>query len=127
RAGQLASVAPSRERLIVRAFEAYRQRLPGLRAYADSLLALDPADLDAQLADARADFAGGDFLGSVARNRAVVSADSAALVQGGAPCYACQAALQIIDAYLYADSLDAALREAMALTRLRPRAASSWR
>jgi serine/threonine protein kinase len=121
-----AAFAPRRERLIVRAFEAYRLRLPTLRSYADSLLALDASDLEAQLADARADFAAGDFLGAVARNRTIVAADSAALRHGQGPCYACQALLAIVTAYSYADSTDAALREAVALTQLLPQYASSW-
>jgi serine/threonine protein kinase/tetratricopeptide (TPR) repeat protein len=124
---RLADVAPARERLIVRAFEAYRLRLPTQRAYADSLLALDPADLEAQLAAARADFTAGEFLGAVRRYRAIIAADSAAMRTSSGLCAGCQAAVEIVDAYAYADSLDAALRQAIDLTELRPRAAGSWR
>jgi serine/threonine protein kinase len=127
RAVRVADFAPARERLIVRAAESFRLRTPGLRAYADSLLALDADDLEAQLADARADFATGNFLGAVARNRSILETDSAAMLHGISPCYACQAAIDIVSAYLYADSMDAALREAIAQTERLPNAASAWR
>lgn len=127
RAARVADLAPMRERLIVRAFEAYRQRMPSLPTYADSLLALYPEDTEAQLAGARAAFTAGNFLNAIARYRNIITADSAALHEGPGVCNGCRAALEIVDAYLYADSLDAAHRHAAMLTELWPYAASAWR
>ena len=116
-----------RERLIVRANYAARLKLPTLGAYADSLARLYPGSVLGAVWGARAALNAGDWLRVVELGRQVVTADSLSLDAGLVPCYACDALTLIVNAYVYADSLAAAEREAVRAVHLRPGSAAAWR
>jgi tetratricopeptide (TPR) repeat protein len=127
RAVRLAGAAPERDRLVVRAYQAHRLRLPAVAAYADSLVRRWPDAVEGPVYAARAAFMAGDFARSRAMWRRAASMDSLSLVRGLAPCFACEARQQLVNVHIHMDSLDAAEREARVLLALLPDAASSWR
>ena len=112
RAARLADHATDRERLVIRARLAQSQQEPQARAIAETLAVRYPAEPDAQMLLGESRASQGDFLGAIAALRRVIVVDSLAYSGRPAPCLACDAYSAVVQMYVYADSLDAAVRVA---------------
>ena len=120
RAKRLAERATDRERLIILAGWAYTVSSPALRAIADTLVTRYPAEIEGHLYSGIARVFDGEFLDGRAELERVVEMDSLGLRGARPRCGACDAFQWIVGAYMLADSMPAAEREARRLVRLQP-------
>jgi serine/threonine-protein kinase len=125
RAMRLASGASSAERMLIRFEWLDFTNSPGRLAVAESLAARYPGWLEAQLADGQALLMASQYAAATGHLRAVV-ASGALPDTGSGRCPRCIAERELVAAYVYADSLDAAIRTAEQWTRLQPRARAAW-
>jgi tetratricopeptide (TPR) repeat protein len=121
-----AGALPTHDRLVLEQAWADATNDPQGVARADSLLLRFPDDPDALLAAGRARVSTGDFLGAVPSLRRAIVRDAASLSAHGSRCIACDAEHLLISAYLYADSIAAALDVAREWTIRQPRAPDAW-
>ena len=127
RAARLATHTTDRERLTILARQASAiTSSPALRALAETLTVRYPDEVEGYFFTGVGLLASGDFLGSLAPFRKVVSMDSLALTGARALCNACDALRQIVSAYQLSDSLEAAEREARRWIRLQPKSPVPW-
>jgi tetratricopeptide (TPR) repeat protein len=121
-----AGALPTHERLVLEQAWADATNDPHGVVRADSLLVRFPDDPDALVAAGRARVSTGDFLGAVPSLRRAIERDAGSLSTPGARCIACDAEHLLISAYLYADSIPAALEVARQWTVLQPTAPDAW-
>lgn len=114
------------DRLLIEAYLAERDRSPAMHALADSLLRLKPQLPKAHLLAARAAFWRADYAQALERYRWVGSLDSGTARAPGA-CDACEARTQYVNLLIWMDSLDAAEREGLRITRVDSTSADAWR
>jgi DNA-binding SARP family transcriptional activator/tetratricopeptide (TPR) repeat protein len=126
RAARLAGRASDRERLLIRNAWAQAMDEPAQLALAESLVVRFPTEPDGHLFLGKARLWSGEFLSSLPHLRRAVEMDSISLAGGTPRCLACDAMGDIVTAYLLADSLPAAEREARRWTQLQPGSARSW-
>lgn len=126
RAAQLAYHATDRERLLIQAAWAQAMDDPAQSLYADSLVARFPTEPDGHLFLGKARLWSGDFVGAMPHLRRVVEMDSLSLHGKRVRCLACDAIADIVYAYILADSLPTAEREARRWTELQPGSARAW-
>jgi DNA-binding SARP family transcriptional activator/tetratricopeptide (TPR) repeat protein len=128
RALRLSVKATDRERLMIRTGWAWLTTSPALRALADSLVRRYPQETEGHLYAGIARLQEGEFMAAIDPLQRVVAMDSLSFTRadsvGG--CSACSAMSQIVVAYVIADSLAAAEREAWRWTRLQPNVAAPW-
>jgi DNA-binding SARP family transcriptional activator/TolB-like protein len=126
RAAQLADHATDRERLMIRFRLAQSDLDPAGLAIAETLAVRYPAELEAQmiLGDTRA--ARGDYVGAISALRKVIGLDSLAFSGRPTLCRACDAYAGLSLAYVYADSLDAAVRVVHEWMARQPGAPPPW-
>jgi tetratricopeptide (TPR) repeat protein len=119
--------ATERERLIIRATGAAANFDPARLALAETLAARFPGEPVAHvlLGDALVETSG-DYAGARVAFRQAFAMDSLGLHDGVTRCSACDAMNGLILAYLYADSLDSAEREAEKWTARQPSSAAAW-
>jgi serine/threonine protein kinase len=115
-----------RERLIVLASYAWRQREPTLVAYTDTLARRFPQSSAAHLWRGRALAVAGEWEAAAHEFRLVVAADSAVRANDQVPCHSCAARVDLVGVWVAAYKLEDAEREARELTSILPEAASSW-
>jgi predicted Zn-dependent protease len=120
RAKRLAARASERERLIILVGWAYTVSSPALRSIAESLVTRYPAELEGHLYSGIARVFDGEFLDGRAELERVVQMDSLGLSGTRPRCEGCDAFQWIVGAYMLADSLPAAEREARRWLRLQP-------
>ena len=127
RAVRFADQASDRERLLIRTAWAREMDEPRQLALAESLVVRYPAEPDGHLFFGEARLWSGDFLGALSHLRHVVAMDSTS-VRGPDPrCRACDARRGLATAYMLADSLAAAEREARRWVQLQRGSARAWR
>lgn len=139
---ELSGTASERERLIIRADAAMRTSSPLLSALADTLAMHFPDEVETHLYRGEALMLAEEFLAAVPYLQRVIAMDSlgrrashetqapasrrsdamaaSTVAVNNAACYACTAFSNLIYAYLAADSLPAAEREARRWTRMFP-------
>jgi serine/threonine protein kinase/tetratricopeptide (TPR) repeat protein len=127
RSVRLAGGASERERLLVLTNESLVRRRPTLRAYADSLNARYQSTALGAYWSAYAAFLAGDWPRAVAEAERAVVLDSVALHQALLPCHACDALQLVANAYVMADSMEAAERAAGSALRILPGSVGAWR
>jgi DNA-binding SARP family transcriptional activator/predicted Zn-dependent protease len=93
---------------------------------ADSLVRRYAYWPEAQMAAAEAAGAAGRWLDAAAHLRRAIAAQPLPDSAGGDPCPVCSSRLLLIDTYVAADSLPAALRVAEGLVRMRPHSRLAW-
>jgi DNA-binding SARP family transcriptional activator len=122
-----AARATERERLIIRATSAAANFDPARLALAETLAARFPGEPVAHvlLGDALVETTG-DYAGARVAFRQAFAMDSLGLHDGVTRCSACDAMNGLIVAYLYADSMDSAEREAERWTARQPGSAAAW-
>jgi len=120
RAKRLAERATDRERLIILAGWAYTVSSPALRAIADTLTTRYPDEVEGHLYAGIARVFDGEFLDGRVQLERVVVMDSLGLRGTRPRCGACDALQWIVGAYMLADSMPAAEREARRWVRLQP-------
>lgn len=125
RAKRLAARATDRERLIILAGWAYTVSSPTLRAIADTLVTRYPAEIEGHLYSGIARVFDGEFLDGRAELERVVEMDSLGLRGTRPRCGACDAFQWIVGAYMLADSLPTAEREARRWVRLQPQSTTA--
>jgi DNA-binding SARP family transcriptional activator/TolB-like protein len=123
RAKRLASRATDRERLIILAGWARGVSSPAMRAFAETLATRYPSEIQGHLSSGIARVYDGEFLAALEPLERVIVMDSAGLRGAGSACGACDAFRWRVSAYILADSLSAAEREARRWLRLQPRSA----
>lgn len=111
---------PERERLLVRAWRAMIDEDPVRELLADSLVALWPLDANGYLIQGQARTWRGAFLPAIAPLRRAIALDAPGLSGNEASCLACDAYEGLVNAYLLADSLTAALNVAREWERRQP-------
>jgi DNA-binding SARP family transcriptional activator/Flp pilus assembly protein TadD len=122
----LAERAADRERLMIRASWAVELDRHQLVAVAETLAIRYPAEPDGHLLLGFNRIDVGDFLGALPHLRRVVSLDSLGLRGSRPRCRACSAFAGLVNAYSYADSLEAAERVAREWVRHQPGSAGAW-
>jgi DNA-binding SARP family transcriptional activator len=124
----LASSAPERERLLIRALIARYGGAPltDVMASARQLAQRYPQDPEGQVLLGLALYAAGAWQPAVEAFDRAVAIDSIAGSTGGHQCRICDAIAGARDAYLWSDSAAAAERTARRLIALRPRDAAGW-
>ena len=115
-----------RERLIVRTAWAHAAEDPSRLALAESLATAFPNEAWGQLAVGRARMWGGDFLGAVPAFRDAMRRSPPPGTPTRGPCLGCEARGDLVGAYIFADSLGAAEREARAWLAEDSTAAGAW-
>lgn len=120
RARRLAERATDRERLTIVAGWAFTVSSPALRAIADTLVTRYPTEIEGHLYSGIARVFDGEFLDGRAELERVVEMDSLGLRGTRPRCGACDAFHWIVGAYMLADSMPAAEREAKRWVRLQP-------
>jgi len=95
-------------------------------AVAESLVTRYAYWPEAQMAAADAAGTAGNWLDAAAHLRRAIAAQPLPDSARGDPCPACSARLALIEAYAAADSLEAALRVAEGLVRMRPHSRLAW-
>ena len=123
---RLAERAPERERLLIKATWAAQTRDVTLEALGDSLAVLYPAEVDGPFLQGTSRLIDTDFIAGIRYMRRVVAVDSLGLTGGSPRCRACDAIVQLIYAYMAADSLGAAEAIARDYVRKQPRSARAW-
>jgi tetratricopeptide (TPR) repeat protein len=128
RAHRLALNASLRERLIIDMHRGDWNSAPNTLVLAESLTTLFPQEIAGhfQLGRSRL-YHSGDFLGAERAYRAALRMDTVGFTVYGKKCDACAARSGIITAWIFADSLPAARREAEAWTRAYPKDPYAWR
>lgn len=125
-AARLADQAPDQERLLILAAHAVAMDDPIQRVYAESLAVQYPTEPDGHLFLGKSWVSSGEFLEALPHLRRVVEMDSMSLRGTMARCLACEAAYDIVTAYIRADSLPAAERTARWWTETQPGSARAW-
>lgn len=122
-----AARATERERLVIRATSAAEFYDPARVALAETLAARFPAEPIAHvlLGDALVETSG-DFAGARVAFRQAFTMDSLGLRDGVVRCSACDAMHGLVNAYMHADSLACAEREAERWTIRQPQSAAAW-
>ncbi|HET7374391.1 MAG TPA: hypothetical protein VFJ20_13470, partial [Gemmatimonadaceae bacterium] len=120
RAKRLAERTTDRERLIILAGWAYTVSSPALRAIADTLTTRYPDAVEGHLYAGIARVFDGEFLDGLVQLERVVVMDSLGLRGTRPRCGGCDALQWIVGAYMLADSMPAAEREARRWGRLQP-------
>jgi len=120
RAMRLAAHTSDRERLVILAGWANTQSSPILAPIADTLVMRYPDDVHGYLYTGMARVLDGDWLGGIDALQRAVAMDSLGLRGERPRCSACDALQWIVGAYIAADSLPAAEREARRWIRLLP-------
>ncbi len=113
----------SRDRLLIQAYLAERDRSPTMHALADSLVRMHPEMLSAHLVAARAAFWRADYPEAARRYRWV----GAQPTPDAGPCDPCEARIQYVNLLMWMDSLDAAEREAARVVSIDSTSANAWR
>ena len=128
RAVRLSATATERERLTIRTGWASLVASPELGAVADSLVTRYPQETDGHFYAGIARMQAAEYMAAIPYLRRVVEMDSVSFTRADtvAGCNACRAMTEIVSAYVLADSLVAAEREARRWTRLQPKRAASW-
>lgn len=126
RAARLADHATDRERLLIHGRVAQSRLEPKARAYAETLAVRYPTDLDGQMMLSESRSLAGDFLGAIAPLRQVIVLDSLSFTGRPARCRACDAYVRIVDYYVNADSLPAALLVAREWGARQPASGNPW-
>lgn len=126
RAARLADHTTDRERLLVRGTVAFLTGEPAT-LIADTLISRYPAEPDGQYLLGRALTWDGDFFAALPHLRRAIDMDSLALTGSATRCLACDAYSTMVEAYWFADSLDAAERIARQWIRRQPDAPTPWR
>jgi Flp pilus assembly protein TadD len=114
------------ERLLIRNAWARFMDEPARLALAETLVARHPTEPDGPLFLGEALLWSGDFGGALPHLRRAVAMDSLSLRGESPRCRACDALLATATAYMLADSLPAAEREAREWVRLQPGSARAW-
>jgi len=125
RAKRLAERTTDRERLIILAGWAYTVSSPALRAIADTLTTRYPDAVEGHLYAGISRVFDGEFLDGLGQLERVVVMDSLGLRGTRPRCGACDALQWIVGAYMLADSMPAAEREARRWVRLQPGSTSA--
>jgi tetratricopeptide (TPR) repeat protein len=120
RAKLLAARAPDRERLTILADWADRTSSPSMRQYAETLATRYPTEIEGHLYTGIALVLDGEFLQALTPLQRVVSMDSLGARPQAMTCGLCAAMQWLNSAYILADSLPAAEREARRWMRLQP-------
>lgn len=123
---RLADRVSQPERLLIRYQWADAANDPGRRAIADSLATQYPGWLEAQLAEAEALRAEGEWIAAASHFRRAIDAQPATHSESSSQCPACAARSLLVTTYEAADSALAALRVAQGLVRAQPRSRSAW-
>ncbi len=127
RALRLSRRATVRERLIIQAGWASIMQLPGLTETADSLLDINPNDPQALLFAAEGRLNTGDPEGAHPLLLRAIANDSLALrAERGPNCYACEAVLLQMRAFLDQNDPDAAVRAGKKWVDVQPLSADAW-
>ncbi len=126
RAARLADRATDRERLFIRETLTEQRMEPAALAVAETLAFRYPADPDGQFALGRVRVDAGEFLGAVEPLERVLAMDSLSLSGHPAHCRACDAYLELVGAYVWADSLPAAERIAHRFVSRQPTSGQAW-
>ncbi|CAN5699879.1 hypothetical protein BH23GEM6_BH23GEM6_18650 [soil metagenome] len=126
RATRLADGASERERLLIRNAWAQAMDEPTQLVLAESLAVRFPSEPEGHLFLGKSRLWGGDFAGALPHLRRVVQMDSLSMRGQTFRCLACDATNDIVSAYLLADSVRAAEREARAWTEAQPGSGRSW-
>ncbi|MGH7564006.1 MAG: BTAD domain-containing putative transcriptional regulator [Gemmatimonadota bacterium] len=127
RAMRLADGASERERLLIQTAWARVMDEPRQLALAESLVRNYPSEPDGHLFLGEARLWSGDFMGALPYLQGVVVQDSMSLRAPDPGCRACDAMRDIVTAYLLADSLSAAERQARKWVALQRDSAHAWR
>ncbi|MGH7571081.1 MAG: BTAD domain-containing putative transcriptional regulator [Gemmatimonadota bacterium] len=127
RAKRLADRASERERLLIQTAWARVMDEPRQLTLAESLVRKYPSEPDGHLFLGEARLWSGDFMGALPYLQGVVVMDSTSLRAPNPACRACDAMRDIVTAYLLADSLPAAEREARKWVALQRDSALAWR
>jgi tetratricopeptide (TPR) repeat protein len=122
---RMATHASERERLIIQTAWALHTSDPSAIATADSLVQRYPQELEGPLLAGQALSQSGEFAAALPLLRRVVVADSQA-GSGIRGCPGCDARVQLIQAFISMDSLEAAEREARTWTAFEPDRAGAW-
>lgn len=120
RAADLADRGSDQERLVIRSRWAITNSDPAALAYAETLAVRYPALPESHYLLGNAMVVAGDLLDALPHLRRAVAADSLAFSGRSPRCTACEAIHRIVDAYLAADSAEAAVRVAREWIRLAP-------
>ncbi|HSQ29728.1 MAG TPA: BTAD domain-containing putative transcriptional regulator [Gemmatimonadaceae bacterium] len=120
RAKRLAARATDRERLVILAGWAYTVSSPAFRSIADTLVTRYPTEIEGHLYSGIARVFDGEFLDGRTELERVVEMDSLGLRGIRPRCNGCDALQWIVGAYMLADSMPAAEREAKRWVRLQP-------
>jgi DNA-binding SARP family transcriptional activator len=123
---RLASRAPERERLMIRASILTFLQEPEALAVADSLATRFPTDPRAFETLGNARWTAGDWAGSVEALNRAIALDSIVETNGGSVCRVCLDFYELEQAYAWWDSLDAAVRTQQRHLRLQPKAHHPW-
>ncbi|MCU0624205.1 MAG: hypothetical protein MUF53_10125, partial [Gemmatimonadaceae bacterium] len=118
--------ASPRERLIVRTAWAQAGEDPARLVLAESLAAEYPNEAWGHLALGRARMWGGDFLGAIPAFREAIRRSPPPATPTRGPCLGCEARGDLVGAYIFADSLGAAEREARRWLAEDSTAAGAW-
>lgn len=125
RAARLAAGADDHQRLLITGMHADFLNRQERFAIAETLAVRYPAEPDGQYLLGRAKMWSGDFDGAVPHLRQVIAMDSAGAREEQPRCRACEAAYELVNAYLLADSIDAAERAARQWLAWRPGSSSA--
>jgi serine/threonine protein kinase len=126
RAHRLARNGRERERLLIGAHWAELVSDPSFHELARTLAARYPDDVDGLFLLGVATALNGDFLGALPHFERIVALDSASFGGTGGLCRGCDALERIVNAFVDADSLEAAERAARRWVRLHPGSALAW-
>jgi tetratricopeptide (TPR) repeat protein len=126
RAVRHAGYGPEREGLLIRAAWAARMQDPARLQIAESLAVRYPKEPEGHLMVGQSLLWAGHFTAALPHLRRVVALDSLVVGGRGPRCSACEAQNNIVLALQFADSLDAAEREARAWTAREPLLADAW-
>ncbi|HEY0778323.1 MAG TPA: hypothetical protein VGD56_10205, partial [Gemmatirosa sp.] len=125
-AERLAARAAPVDRLRIRYWLAAYRDEPARVALAESVLALRPADPEAEVAVGSSLAHAGAYAAALPHLRRVLALDSFGLRRGGARCAACDAEWALVADYWAMDSLPTAEREAEAWVQAQSRSALAW-
>ncbi|MGH7468230.1 MAG: BTAD domain-containing putative transcriptional regulator [Longimicrobiales bacterium] len=117
--------APERDRLLIKLSTNYGDHRVAL-ATAETLATRFPSVPGGHLALANLNYPTGNFLRVIPLARRVLVTDSLSLMGNAPMCRACEAYSLIVDAYLGADSLQAAERTAREWLRRQPSSSQAW-
>ncbi|MGH7449537.1 MAG: tetratricopeptide repeat protein, partial [Longimicrobiales bacterium] len=123
----VAARAAERERLLIRTTVGLARGEPGMVVIAESLSVRYPAEPEGHLTLGAAQSADGDFLGALPHFYHVITADSLGLRGNRPRCVSCQAYAHIANAYMLADSMDAAERITREWMQRQPGSPEAWR